>query len=297
MKIKRYPAPNDIFSIVGVYLAAYVLFGLLARLAVKLLEGRWETWTDASLQGASAAGAYVLTFLVSIGYALWLRRRRRGEGGKLGWRGFDPLVLLWGAVLMFGASVAIEPLVNLFPADLEHMYSTLAGNGWMVFTTLALAPVAEEIFFRGILQRDLTLRYGAMRGILAGAAVFAVVHLYPAMVINAFVLGLVLGFLYYRTRSLWVTVFLHFLNNLTAQFLYMLYGERAAEITLRRMIGADWAYWTLYGLSCLGVAYTVVRIVRLRRAGAEAPVGGEDGFPEAVSGEGSLQNKGEEPSV
>ena len=47
--------------------------------------------------------------------------------------------------------------------------------------------------FRGIVQDALTRKYGALRGVVIAAAVFGIVHLIPQQVINAFMVGSVLG--------------------------------------------------------------------------------------------------------
>ena len=77
-----------------------------------------------------------------------------------------------------------------------------------------LAGVGEEIFFRGILMRVLTKWFGNVHvGIVLSAIIFTIVHFQPYKVLPMLALGLFLGYLYYRTKSLWVPISIHVLNN------------------------------------------------------------------------------------
>ncbi len=95
----------------------------------------------------------------------------------------------------------------------------LLPGGWVVFSALALAvwtPVAEETFFRGFILRGLANRWRLAPALVASAAVFAALHLAPALLLPVFVTGLLLGFLYHRTGSLWPCIAVHAAQNLVA---------------------------------------------------------------------------------
>jgi membrane protease YdiL (CAAX protease family) len=95
----------------------------------------------------------------------------------------------------------------------------LLPGGWVVFSALALAvwtPVAEETFFRGFILRGLANRWRLAPALVASAAVFAALHLAPALLLPVFVTGLLLGFLYHRTGSLWPGIAVHAAQNLVA---------------------------------------------------------------------------------
>ena len=95
----------------------------------------------------------------------------------------------------------------------------LLPGGWVVFSALALAvwtPIAEEVFFRGFVLRGLANRWGMTPALVISAAVFAALHLAPALLLPVFVTGLLLGFLYHRTGSLWPCIAVHAAQNLVA---------------------------------------------------------------------------------
>ena len=105
------------------------------------------------------------------------------------------------------------------PADL-----LLPGSA-AILSVLALAvltPLAEEIFFRGFVQRGLVNRWGPVPGLVVSAAVFSGLHFSPAVLLPVFVTGLLLGTLYWRTGSLWPCIAVHAAQNFVAVLTIML---------------------------------------------------------------------------
>src|SRR5207247_6579582 len=85
---------------------------------------------------------------------------------------------------------------------------------WFTLLVLAVgAAVNEELFCRGFLGRGLVGRYGVVLGVLITSAIFGLIHGNVPQGIWAFVLGCSLHLAYLATRSLWVPMLLHFLNN------------------------------------------------------------------------------------
>ncbi len=78
------------------------------------------------------------------------------------------------------------------------------------------APILEETLFRGIILKALLKKYKPWQAILYSAVAFGVFHLNPWQFLYATVLGLLLGYMYWRTRSLFYPVLIHFLLNGTA---------------------------------------------------------------------------------
>lgn len=85
---------------------------------------------------------------------------------------------------------------------------------------VAIAPaIAEEIIFRGIIGRGLIARYGILGGVLVTSVLFAVVHLVPMQVVALMPIAVMLHVVYLSTRSFWMPMLLHFLNNAIAVML------------------------------------------------------------------------------
>ncbi len=79
-----------------------------------------------------------------------------------------------------------------------------------------LAPLCEEVVFRGYLQRTLQLRRGPAAAILLAALAFAARHLDPVRFPALVFLGALFGWLAWRTGSIWPAVAAHAANNLLA---------------------------------------------------------------------------------
>ena len=78
------------------------------------------------------------------------------------------------------------------------------------------APIAEELFFRGLFQRSAQARFGEVRGLLLVAAVFGASHLQPLQFPGLFLAGLVFGVLAWRSGRLGPAVFAHVGFNIAA---------------------------------------------------------------------------------
>ena len=105
----------------------------------------------------------------------------------------------------------------LMPPELPS--GLLLPGGWVIISAVVLAvwtPVAEEVFFRGFVLRGLANRWSVAAALVVSAAIFAALHLAPALLLPVFVTGLLLGFLYLRTGSLWPCIAVHAIQNLVA---------------------------------------------------------------------------------
>lgn len=85
---------------------------------------------------------------------------------------------------------------------------------WMTVLTVGVGPgVVEELWCRGFLGRGLSARYGLAVGVVLTSLLFALMHLQPAYVLVYGAMGAFLHFTYLASRSIWVPILLHTLNN------------------------------------------------------------------------------------
>lgn len=90
----------------------------------------------------------------------------------------------------------------------------------MIITAVVMAPVFEEIIFRGIIQKGLmNAGIKPWKAILFSSVVFGLVHANPWQFVGAVLLGCVLGLVYYKTKSLLLPMLLHAFNNLCSSIL------------------------------------------------------------------------------
>lgn len=127
--------------------------------------------------------------------------------------------------LCFALALPLILLVNLFQEvffpnlpDLvgEQSLKLIMSNPIGMLTVAVLGPLAEELLFRGGVQTDLQLHdsgQGPAVAIGISAAIFALVHLNPAQMPAALVIGVLLGFAYWWTGSLVAPILIHIFNN------------------------------------------------------------------------------------
>ena len=131
-------------------------------------------------------------------------------------RSLAPKPLLLSTLLVFTSMFALNIFVQWLPLkdNLSDVFAGLSRNPLGIFTLAFLAPLLEEVFFRGAIQGLLMRFFGRpWPAIIVAALVFGVFHMNPVQVVYATLLGMVLGWIYYRTGSLMSVIVGHVLNN------------------------------------------------------------------------------------
>ena len=255
----------DVVVVLLFFVLSQALGGFVsAFLGVRLPGEAYTTSFDAdvleeaaSMQARFVAITYAISMVICFAM-LWIYRLFRGWKGVLSLRTTGWLAsfrLLCGYLLMWCVSIAIEPLAELLPGD----QSSLGGGGWLLVSAVMLAPLFEEIIFRGYTAGILRRLYGGMAAWLASSLIFGLVHMIPSVVLSATFSGLVLGYYYLRYRSLVMVIILHAMNNITACFLRSI---DLGETTFRELLGGGTLYWSVF-VFCAVVA--VVSLIRMGR--------------------------------
>ena len=200
------PTPGEAVALfaVGYLLLYFVFIPLQARgLVSGLLISQW-------------AGLFGLSFL-------YLRATKRPFGPTLGLSPSHPGAL-GGAVAMACGGWVIANLVAqwvlpppkeyieafrkvLFPETMDR------GLGASLFLFAFTPAVCEEVFFRGLILRGLLRRMPPGPAIALGAVMFGLFHVDIYRLLPTTLLGVMLGFIAWRSRSLWPAIVAHFLNN------------------------------------------------------------------------------------
>ncbi len=166
----------------------------------------------------------VLGIVVLQGFQIcypFLGRRRRTGRPKIGVRKFfieAALAIPLTIGVIIALNIAVHILSRLVP-DLsftpEVMQNISRSNNYTLFIVLTIAatiiaPLVEEIFFRGYLFNAFRTRLGVTMAILISAVIFAVVHSYePAPTVIIFVLGVCLAVIYQWRKTLLAPIFVH----------------------------------------------------------------------------------------
>tara|TARA_Y100001970_G_C14167289_1_gene822049 strand:+ start:435 stop:1229 length:795 start_codon:yes stop_codon:yes gene_type:complete len=109
---------------------------------------------------------------------------------------------------------------------------TTIGYIFLFLAVVIVAPIGEEVVFRGFLQKFLEEHWeDATRAVLVTSLFFAMIHFNPFWTIQIYLLGVVLGFLSWKTKSVIPSIILHSMNNGTA-FILTVYNEINLNIYL-----------------------------------------------------------------
>lgn len=161
--------------------------------------------------------------------AVVLRRARQPWSG-LGRAGFAPGFLPVAFLpIIAGVVIFLSELDNILRAvvgergldswDIAPSIGRLVTGSWQgVVLAVVVAPLTEELLFRGVILRGFLGRWKPWSAIATTALLFAGMHINPAQMPVAFLLGLVLGWVYVRTGSLGLCFLGHALNNAAAYF-------------------------------------------------------------------------------
>ena len=200
---------------------------------------------------------------------LYYRRARGGSGpwARFSARGLNPALLLWAFVLMFAVGVVLEPLLRLMPE-----LSLEVGRGfWTILSLVIFAPIFEELICRGVVLGSLRGKFGVTTAWLVSSLFFGVLHGQPVQVINATVIGLVLGYVYLATDSLWSVMILHALNNAVA---YLALATGHGNALLIDLVGSRTLYVLIYiaALALSAVSgYMMLRTLRRMKEAEKNP--------------------------
>jgi glutamate-5-semialdehyde dehydrogenase len=216
----RFALALTVAAVFGEVAAAWVLER--AYLAGSLTG--WYAWAGdhPAVDSVLLVFAKLLATAVVAGWAFSRAGERWPAAGTLR---FSPPALAWTLLPFIGAVIiALSEIDNLMRAalpagalerlDFAPDLGEIVEIAWLgPFLAVVIAPVTEEIVFRGLILRGLLGRWRPMAAILFSSGLFALVHFNPAQAPVALLLGLLTGWLYARTRSLGLCILAHALNN------------------------------------------------------------------------------------
>lgn len=224
---------------------------LFVGFAAQTMQLAWGLWFSEIILflGLAVIGYQLIGFLPLR--AMGLQRfdgRAFGLGFALGLVNY----FAWAVPLM-AAAQAIFPRSMVEQFDTSQIFSraTPLELAIVLAGVSIAAPLGEELFFRGFMQRGLELHRGAPRAIVVTAFVFSAFHLDPVGLTARFELGVLFGLLVWRSGSLWPAIAAHSANNLISSVLFLLSGD-AKE--------ADLVWWMPVSLLVLGNAALFVLV-------------------------------------
>ena len=202
----------------GIWLLIQIVVGLVLIIPGVIimlgLESALDFGHDIGLTWLIAVCLFLINLVVL--YEFW---KRRYTNLSFLWSEKAKRLYFWVIIASIGYIMADWHLAELLPfadwesEDLETL-SRLASNPIGLITASLVAPVVEEVVFRGaILRALLQKKWNPWIAIFISAAIFGIIHMNLTQGVSAFVVGIFMGWLFYRTRSIWPGVILHMMNN------------------------------------------------------------------------------------
>lgn len=139
------------------------------------------------------------------------------------------------------------------PNSMQETFEMMMRHPLGIIAIVIMAPIVEELLFRGAIEGHLLRKWKHPAGaIVFSSLVFGVVHGNWVQAPFAFVIGLALGWMYYRTGSLLPGILMHFVNNSTAVLGFLITDN--PDATMVSEYGPQGAVW----MAVAGAAVTVL---------------------------------------
>ena len=154
------------------------------------------------------------------------------------------------------------------PDMMQDTFRAMSRNVFGIISIAIMAPLVEELLFRGAIQGHL-LRKGMkpVYAILIASAVFGIVHMNPIQIPFAFAIGMIFGWLYYRTGSVVPVMIGHFINNSIATIQMALLSKEELNTKTIEWLGEG----PTYALFAISLALTIGMFLYLKKRLPAAP--------------------------
>jgi len=248
-------------ALIGAQFLAAILAGIVLGVTIGVES---ESFMPLML-GATLVIAFPLAVLIVL-------RKRKMEATAWKWDNRYWVLLPISFFMVFGASYILGAIMEMLP-NYEAMMEQYSGMFEGLNETMLLigggiiGPICEEIIFRGIILAGFLKTYGYKKAILFSAIIFSVIHMVPIQMIATFFIGIILGYIYYKTRSLWLVSIIHIINNLAA---FVVGGESMVmEETTREWFGSDALFFGSLVLSAIVIYVCYVLFEKLHGPAVE----------------------------
>ena len=266
----------DLFSNYAHYVPGYggmmmlFLMFLLGALLGNLVTGAMALVSPEFVTIYGTVISYPLMFVPVLLYASANSRRNEFfetgyalDSSNFGQLGGFRMALIVSVATMATAFIA-DSLNGLLPSVPEWfekiMEQMMNGPVWITLISVSVfAPLFEEWLCRGLVLRGLLQKTHPASAIMVSAAFFAILHMNPWQALPAFLLGILFGYVYYRTGSLKLTMLMHCVNN-TMAVVFSKIPSLAEADSFKEVMNP----WTYAGIIIASIAFTASTVIVLR---------------------------------
>ena len=158
------------------------------------------------------------------------------------------LFFAYGLNVLATAIISIPALSDFIPSYESTMESIVIGDLFTMFLIVGLlAPAFEELFFRGIVFGELKDAGSFLFANIIQSVLFGVMHMNIIQGLYAAVVGFILGFIYYKTKNLYLTILTHIVFNASNILVteYLFYAQSLPNYYLTGAIALSIGFWLI----------------------------------------------------
>ena len=270
----NYPGFFKAFLLLVLLMIIQIVFGIIAGVIMRIMDLQVPIGEPTLI----AVGN-----LLSLSMIIVWGRKKRGEDCKIFYqlKAFKPRFFLPLILIALGFMIVLSEYTNIahyfFPAPeyfSTFFYNLFSGGLASFIAAGIIAPFTEEFFFRGLILRGFLARYHTKKAIVLSSLLFAAFHLNIYQLLPAFLLGVLLSWVFLKLNSLWPCIFFHALYNSIIVIMYTLVrlgtpGLPTEEEVLNGLVQFQPLWYDILGLVLLtsGIYYfTRMAITTGRRA-------------------------------
>ena len=207
-----YPSLKNALFLIVLLLLIELPFSF-TRIGLTYFHPEWKSFLTFSTMS--------LEKIVIILIGLRMMKKRNMDGYKLKFKpvAFSPMmILVFMMIALMVVSVVLKRFLPPMPERMIEIFRRMyEPNPYTFISAVIIAPIAEEIFFRGILLEGFFKNYKPAMAIILSALLFGVIHMNRWQAVSATLSGLLIGWAYWKTDSLIPGIVLHFVNNLIVE--------------------------------------------------------------------------------
>ncbi len=250
--------------LLGLFLAGSLLGSLISGVFVALMG------PSEHILSYSMLISYPVSFIPPMLYASVMSRRNeyfeKGylmDNNNFGEKG-GAVIAVVVSIATLATAFVVEPVAALLPDMPDRLEAAMEmmTKGPLLISLISvsvMAPLFEEWLCRGLVLRGLMKKMNPVWAIVVSAAFFAVLHMNPWQAIPAFALGLLFGYVYYRTGSLKLTMLMHCVNNTFSVLISRIPDFEDAETFMDVL--SPWAYIGVFA-ACVMMLASALALVR-----------------------------------
>jgi membrane protease YdiL (CAAX protease family) len=219
MEIKAYPKIKNAILLCLLFLCIQVGLGFIFGVIIGILSISAESL----FYGIGNIILNLLSFAVVILIGIKKSKQKFNEIFKFVNVSLD----YWLAIIVFMAGFVItaseiDNVLTYFlpmPDFFRSTFNLLMAKQLFIVSIIMVGIIpgfAEEMLFRGVLLNGLEKNYSNKKAILISALLFGIVHLNPWQFVTAFIIGIVSAWIYIKTKSIVLCIYMHLFNNITS---------------------------------------------------------------------------------